>query len=110
MRSVLILIVLARGALAIAEPCADDPRYDRPDKPHHGPRYAERKDFVGKTAAQLVATFGEPSCKSKAKWRYWRPDGCSYEKDVVTLWFRGGKVSRVNIVHVYTGEECMFMQ
>lgn len=105
-----IIVLGAFAATARAEPCADDERYDRPQQQRSqrpGPRAA---DFLGKTPAKLVAAFGEPVCKSARKWRYFRPDGCAYERHVVTLWFAAGKVARVNIVHVWTGEECAYDQ
>jgi hypothetical protein len=100
------IVLILMSAPAWAEPCRDDPRYDRAQK-HRGQRFAEPKEFLGKSATKLVERFGEPYCKSPAKWRYTVPDGCAYERDMVTLWFRGGKVARVNIVHEVTGEECM---
>lgn len=108
-----ILASFAAGVTARADDrppaCTDDARLDRPAKKDAHVR-ASARDYLGKTAAALVKARGEPSCKSKTKWRYDVPDGCAYERDVVTVWFAGGKVRRVNIVHVFTGEECRFDQ
>jgi hypothetical protein len=87
--------------------CEPNPQFDRPDterprRPGPAPR-----DYLGLTAATLRERYGAPGCASPSKWRYWQPEGCAYERHVVTLWFARGKVSRVNVVHVWTGEECM---
>jgi hypothetical protein len=116
-RSVLAcLVALASTAHADPRPapppplpaCAADPHLDQPDTERPRRKGPSPREYLGLTAATLRERFGAPGCASLAKWRYWTPDGCSYEKHAVTLWFAHGKVSRVNVVHIWTGEECMF--
>ena len=108
-RTVLALIVLsavaARADAPAPSPCTDDAQLDGPSSKRHAPGVSTR-GYVGKTAAQVIAAHGEPGCKSPRKWRYWFPDDCAYEKDVVTLRFANGRVSRATVVHIFTGEEC----
>lgn len=85
--------------------CADDPQYD--GGRGSGLRaHVRASRFLGLTPRALVATFGQPDCKSAGKWRYWLPRGCAYDKDVVTLTLTRDKVTRAAIVHVITGDEC----
>jgi hypothetical protein len=98
---------LAGCASAAADPppaCTPDTRYDTGSK-----RFGRywKEDATGRTAAQIEKQFGAPGCKSPTLWRYWVPDGCSYQKTVVSLWFRGDKIVRVNAVDITTGEECL---
>jgi hypothetical protein len=88
-------------------PCQPSARFDRRPAPGSlAARAPSRQEIVGLRAAQVVDLLGQPSCRSATKWRYRQPDGCAGEKDVLTLWFRRGKVIRVNVVHVVTGERC----
>jgi hypothetical protein len=87
--------------------CRPSPRFDRRPAPGSAAaRAPSRQEIVGLRAAQVVDLLGQPACRSATKWRYRQPEGCAVEKDVVTLWFRRGKVVRVNVVHVVTGERC----
>jgi hypothetical protein len=108
MRALPIVLALAAASAARADPtprCTDDKELDGPNsKPRPGG--PSPKEYVGKTAAQLVATHGEPDCRDPARWRYDVPRGCAYERWVVTLRFAHGKVARATVVHVWTGEEC----
>jgi hypothetical protein len=97
---------MASPARADPPRCTDDTKLDGPSsKP--GADAPAPKDYVGKTAKQIVAAHGEPDCRDPKRWRYDIPRGCSYERWVVTLHFAGGKVARATVVHVWTGEECM---
>src|SRR5262249_32623285 len=99
------LIVALSAATAAADPraCPADERFDKSKDNHKG----QADGLVGKTAAQVIAKRGQPGCKSATLWRYWMPNGCAYEKTVVSVWFANGKVVRANSVHHWTGEECM---
>lgn len=100
----LALAGCVRAAAAEPQPACDpDPRYDV------GSQRTGRffKDAVkGKSAHAIRKALGPPSCQSATLWRYWLPQGCSYEKTVVSLWFRKGRVVRVNAVDIITGQEC----
>ncbi len=101
---VLLLAAITNAAADPPPPCRDDARLDGPSTKRHAVSTA---GFVGKTADEIVKQNGEPGCKSPRKWRYWFPDGCAYEKDVVTLRFGAhDRVARATVVHIITGEEC----
>jgi len=107
LRAGVVVAVLLGCRLAAADPprCKPDARFDRPTK---GGRTMGLADgLVGKTAAQVIAKRGTPSCKSPTLWRFWVPDGCAYEKIVVSVWFDRGRVRRAIAVRYITGEECM---
>jgi imidazolonepropionase-like amidohydrolase len=97
---------VAKAVAAAPSPCVPDEQFDKPTLPT-----AHTKDLglglQGKTAAQVVAARGAPTCQSSALWRYWIPRDCAYEKVVVSLWFTAGKVSRVTAVNKHTGEHCL---
>src|SRR5579871_3349248 len=112
MRALVIAVALLGARAAAADPapaapavpaCTDDARFDgASSKDVHVPT-----ELVGKTAAEVARSRGEPACRSPERWRYWTPRGCAYEKTVTTLWFgRDGKVARVVAVRHFTGEEC----
>ena len=105
MRALPIALLLA-AATAHADPprCTDDAELDGPST--KGARPPALRDYVGKTAKQVVAMFGEPDCRDPQRWRYDVPRGCAYERWVVTLRFAHGVVARATAVHVWTGEEC----
>ena len=97
--------------------CASRSRSSRSSRPTPPPIRRRRAPttrastacYLGKTAAQVIAAHGEPDCKSPRKWRYWFPQDCAYEKDVVTLRFDAhARVARATVVHIITGEECAF--
>ncbi len=108
MRLVLWLSLLLVGCgSAAAEPlptCQAEARYDAAG-PATGRFFQER--LKGKKASAVRRRLGEPSCRSGRLWRYWLPSGCSYEKTVVSVWFRAGRVVRVTAVDIVTGQECM---
>jgi hypothetical protein len=102
-----ICLLFAGCASAAAEPssaCAPDERYDAPG-PATGRFFRSR--LRGKTARAVREQLGAPSCQSATLWRYWIPSDCSYEKTVVSVWFRGGRVRRVGAVDIITGQECL---
>ena len=107
MRALPIALVLAAASAARADPprCTDDAQLDGPSSKPHG-RAPSPKAYVGKTAKQIVAAFGDPDCRDPARWRYDVPRGCAYERWIVTLRFAHGVVARATVVHIYTGEEC----
>jgi hypothetical protein len=86
-------------------PCDDNPGFDLPTTSAHRAQ-SKANEFLGKTAAELLVAEGDPSCRSRNKWRYFRPRGCAYEKEVITLWLQHGRVKFVNIVWHVTGAEC----
>lgn len=105
-------LVLAIAAPARAEdpappPCAPDARFDRPRKT--GPiRHVDPKKLVGKKPAEVSAQLRvEPGCRSARLWRFWIPDGCAYEKIVVSIWITRDRVVRATAVSYVTGQECM---
>ncbi len=105
----LVVALLAVPTLAVADPtpaCKPDQRFDKPTLPQTSTK-GQGDGLLGKTVAEVVAKRGLPDCKSPTLWRYFRPDGCSYEKVTVSLWWRTGKVSRVVAVKWVTGQECM---
>ena len=85
--------------------CEPDEQFDKPTLPAHAAPSMAFK--VGATAADLIAKQGEPVCKSAALWRYHLPRDCTDRRVVVSLWFKGGKVSRMTSVEKMTGQYCM---
>jgi hypothetical protein len=112
LRPTVIALVLTLAGVAHADrppACRPSPAYDAPDEDgSKRPTPFSRKDFLGKRARRLLSQRGEPECRSARLWRYYFPPGCSDWRTVVTLWFRRGKVVKVNIVTEYTGEECAY--
>lgn len=112
-RAWIVVVVLAGGARTAraddpAPACTADRQLDRPGEsvgsgggPHVTPR-----ELVGKKLADVVAKYGAPGCQSKRLVRIWIPDGCAYEKTVLSLWLRRGRVTRATVVRIVTGEEC----
>jgi hypothetical protein len=108
MRGLVIVAVMLSARVVAADPapaCKDDPNLDAKAS---SPRTHPPVELVGKMAADVIKRMGAPDCKSPERWRYWRPEGCAYEKEVVTLRFdRDGKVKSVVAVKYVTGEECI---
>jgi hypothetical protein len=102
----LVCLALAACTTATADPpapCKAEPRYDK-GSTKFGRFF---KDVVvGKRVVDVEKKLGAPTCQSATLRRYWVPDYCSYEKTMVSLWIRAGKVVRVNAVDVITGQEC----
>ncbi|MEZ4358867.1 MAG: hypothetical protein R3B48_01715 [Kofleriaceae bacterium] len=101
-----VCLALAGCARASAEPssaCEANESYDTA-RARTG-RFFHAK-LRGETAAAVRERLGEPGCQSAALWRYWIPRGCSYEKTVVSLWFRKGRVTKVRAVDIITGAFC----
>jgi len=104
---VLACLALAACTTATADPpaaCKPDARYDKGSKKFG---HYFKDDVVGKRLVDVEKKLGAPTCQSATLRRYWVPDGCSYEKTIVSLWIKAGKVVRVNAVDTVTGQECM---
>ena len=98
MRAVVIGLCLALAADAVA--CPDDARKFTRD-------VGLEREIGGRSRTWLEKNFsaGESVCKTADHWVY-TSYACSDWRHVLRLWFRDGKVSRVESARVWTGKIC----
>jgi len=94
---------------APAEPTkTPSPTEPDPPVPASATSSASIDDFEGKSRAELIAKWGEPDDKARAKWtyRFPRPPACTDRELVFVLTLQNDRVTAVDRSIRQTGKQC----